>query len=279
MKTILVPVERNDLIESSLATACLLAKTFDSYVEGFALSQQLSLLTAADSVGQVVLYPADLAHEDQTAEESRQLFEDIMQRYAVVPQDQSKQGPCFKWNDRSASGDSFLGSYGRVFDITVVGRPGPSAISPRMSTLETALFESGRPILIAPPIAPSRFGEVVTIAWNGSTESARTIAFCKPIVRRARHVVVLTIEGTGVPGPSGEDVALNLQRNGISCEAMTVNRGDRSPGAAILEEATRLGSDLIVKGAFTQSRLRQMIFGGATRHIIAETTLPVFMAH
>jgi nucleotide-binding universal stress UspA family protein len=36
---------------------------------------------------------------------------------------------------------------------------------------------------------------------------------------------------------------------------------------------------LLVKGAYTQSRLRQMIFGGATRHILAHATLPVLMAN
>ncbi len=279
MKTILIPVERNDLMESSLTVACLLAKMFDSYLEGFALSQQMSVLAAADAVGQVVLYPADLAHEDQTAEESRELFEKAMERHAIARDGQSKQAPSFKWNERSASGDGFLGSYGRVFDITVVGRPGSTPTSPRMSTLETALFESGRPILIAPPVASQRLGETVTIAWNGSTESARVIAFCLPILRRARRVVVLTVEGAGVPGPSGEKVALHLQRNGATCEAVSVKRGDRSTGEAILEEAAKFGSDLVVKGAFTQNRLRQMIFGGSTRHIIAETMLPVLMAH
>ena len=148
-----------------------------------------------------------------------------------------------------------------------------------MSTLETALFESGRPILIAPPVAPERLGETVTIAWNGSTESARVIALCLPVLRQARRVVVLTVEGAAVPGPSGEEVALYLRRNGVTCEAVSVGRGDRSTGKTILEEAAKIDSDLIVKGAFTQSRLRQMIFGGATRDIIAETTLPVLMAH
>ena len=46
-----------------------------------------------------------------------------------------------------------------------------------------------------------------------------------------------------------------------------------------LAEATAVGADLLIKGAYTQSRLRQMIFGGATSHILANAMLPVFMAH
>ncbi len=148
-----------------------------------------------------------------------------------------------------------------------------------MSTLETALFESGRPILIAPPNAPDHVGETVMIAWNGSPKSARTIAMTMRVLKQAKKVVVLVVEGAGVPGPTADEVARHLQRNGVAVEARTVQRGSRSPGVAILEEAATDGCDLLVKGAYTQSRLRQMIFGGATSHIIAETSLPVLMAH
>ncbi len=41
----------------------------------------------------------------------------------------------------------------------------------------------------------------------------------------------------------------------------------------------KVGADLLVKGAYTHSRLRQLIFGGATSHILAEAILPVLMVH
>ena len=278
MKTILVPVERNSQIEATLATACRLAKMFDSYIEGFALSPELNTLVAAEGIGSMVVYPTDLAEQDEeAAAEARKLFEDAMAKQAIAPAGAGTAG--FAWNTRPLAGDGFLGSHGRVFDLTVVGRPGSAPDSPHMSTLEAALFDSGRPILIAPPAAPERIGRVVTIAWNGSTETARAIAYAKPLIKRAERVIVQVVEGVGVSGPSGADVGRHLRRNGISNEVVTVKREQRSPGAAILEEALAAGSDLLVKGAYTQSRLRQMIFGGATSHIIAETTLPVLMAH
>ena len=277
MKTILVPVEKNSQIESTLATACLLAKMFDSYVEGFALSPELNTLVAAEGIGSMVVYPTDLAAQDEEAvAEARKLFENAMATHGI-PAGSGTRG--FAWNPRTLAGDGFLGSHGRVFDVTVVGRPGAAAASPHMSTLEAALFDSGRPVLIVPPAAPDHIGQAVTIAWNGSTETARAIAYAKPLIKRAEHVIVQVVEGVGVPGPSGADVARHLERNGIASEVVTVQRGSRSPGAAILEEAIAAGCDLVVKGAYTQSRLRQMIFGGATSHIIAETTLPVLMAH
>ena len=277
MKTILVPVEKNSQIESTLATACVLAKTFDSYIEGFALTPELNTLVAAEGIGSMVVYPTDLAEQDEeAAAEARKLFEDAMAKHGIAA---GSGAPGSAWNPRTLAGDSFLGSHGRVFDVTVVGRPGTAAASPHMSTLEAALFDSGRPILIVPPAAPDHIGQVVTIAWNGSTETARAIAYAKPLIKRAERVIVQVVEGVGVPGPSGADVARNLQLNEIASQFVTVQRGSRSPGAAILEEAIAAGSDLVVKGAYTQSRLRQMIFGGATSHIISETTLPVLMAH
>jgi nucleotide-binding universal stress UspA family protein len=176
------------------------------------------------------------------------------------------------------TGRDFLASYARVFDVTVVGRPESVSDGPRMGALEAALFESGRPVLLAPPNGHRTLGENILIAWNGTPEAARTVAFAKPLLRRARHVCVVTLEGGQQPEPSGEHLARYLQLNGISCEARSVDAAPER-GAAFLAEAQRLGSDLVVKGAYTQSRLRQMIFGGATRHVVTEATVPVLLAH
>jgi nucleotide-binding universal stress UspA family protein len=148
-----------------------------------------------------------------------------------------------------------------------------------MPPLEAALFDSGRPALIVPPRAPRSLGQNVLVAWNHSTEQARTNAFAIPLLRLAEQVTVLTVEGGTTPGPSGEEAALHLRRNGVKATALTVKPGTRSTGETILDHAAKLGCDLLVKGAYTQSRLRQMMFGGATRHILANANLPILMAH
>ena len=148
-----------------------------------------------------------------------------------------------------------------------------------MATLEAALFESGRPILIIPATVPATIGESIVIAWNGSTETARAVAFAMPFLRQAKRVVVLTVEGWSVPGPSAAQLAGALRRNDLSVEVVAVPAGRRSSGEVLLSQAVEIGADLIIKGAYTQSRLRQMIFGGATSHVLAASTLPVLMAH
>jgi nucleotide-binding universal stress UspA family protein len=118
------------------------------------------------------------------------------------------------------------------------------------------------------------------IAWNGSTETARAIAFSMPLLMHARQVVVLTVEGGSVSdGPSGEQVTRSLARHGVAVRALNVSPGRSSVGETILSQALVLGCDLLIKGAYTQSRLHQMIFGGPTNHVLWSTTMPVLLAH
>jgi nucleotide-binding universal stress UspA family protein len=101
-----------------------------------------------------------------------------------------------------------------------------------------------------------------------------------PLLRLADRVTVLTvIGGTGVPGPSAEQLIRYLQRHEIAAAPMSVNLDGRSTGEAILATAKSLDCDLLVKGAYTQSRFRQMIFGGATQHVLAKAPLPVLLAN
>jgi nucleotide-binding universal stress UspA family protein len=210
---------------------------------------------------------------------SRSLFEAFMQEHGV-PLAADSRTASSGWLENAPEGDHFAGSHGRVFDIIVLGKPGRDPKGPRMTTLEASLFESGRPVLIAPPSPPPQMGANVLIAWNCSTEQARATAFAMPILKRASRVVVLTVEGgAAVPGPTGQQLCRYLQLNGVSAKPLTVGLDGRLTGEVILAHAKALGCDLLIKGAYTQSRLRQMIFGGTTRHILSNTQLPVLMAH
>lgn len=279
MKTILVPIEQHDLMTSMLQTAILLARKFDSYIEGFTLFPAMVELYALDSG---VPLPIEVReHDAETAKQARSLFETFMKEHGVARSSKTATTVSFDWLDQAPDGDAFVGSYGRVFDVIVLGRPRAGRGSrPSMATIEAGLFEAGRPILIAPPLPPQRIGENILIAWNRSTEQAKATALAMPLLQRASRVVVLTVEGGTVPGPTGEQLASCLQRNGVPSEPITVTPQDgQSTGEAILAHASSLNCDLLIKGAYTQSRLRQMIFGGATRHILANATLPVLMAH
>jgi nucleotide-binding universal stress UspA family protein len=279
MKTILVPTENHDAMRSALETALQLARRCDSYIEGFALRWDVSEFVAADVMGGFALdaYRGDLPEEEKQA---RQIFESFMQEHHVPQSTETTVSPSFGWLDDAPEGDGFVGSYGRVFDVIVMNKPDANSTRLHNRAIESGVFESGRPIVLSPPSPPRQIATNVLVAWNCSTEQARATAFAMPLLRLADRVTVLTvIGGTGVPGPSAEQLIRYLHRNGITAAPMTVELQGRTTGEAILTTAESLGCDLLVKGAYTQSRLRQMIFGGATQHVLANASLPVLLAH
>ena len=277
MKNVLVPVEMHSSIDSVLKTAEIFARRFDSYIEGMPLGPDLPDLVAFDMP--VSWTAADQNTWRELADESHRRFEDFMTGEKVPTHDVAPQGLSWGWAGEAAFGDSHVSSYARIFDVTVLGRPGPNRGDARMATAEATLFESGRPVLLAPPKAPVSFGDTVVIAWNQSTETTRTTAFAMPVLARAKKVIVLTIAEHKVEGPTGEQLAHNLRANGIPAEALERNAKGRSHGDSILENVAALGADLLVKGAYTQSRLRQMIFGGATSLILGKAQIPVFISN
>jgi nucleotide-binding universal stress UspA family protein len=120
----------------------------------------------------------------------------------------------------------------------------------------------------------------VLIAWNRSTEQARATALAMPLLERADQITVLTIVGgTEVSGPSAEQLVQNLRRHRIAAELKRVGLDGKSTGETILATAQSLGCDLLIKGAYTQSRLRQLIFGGATQHVLENAMIPVLLAN
>jgi nucleotide-binding universal stress UspA family protein len=279
MKTILVPTENHDAMRSALETALLLARRYGSYIEGFALRSSINQILGGDIAGGL---PVDTFNEDiaEDAKQARQLFESFMQRHGVPRSTKTVGTLSFGWLDEAPEGESFVGSHGRVFDVIVMHRSDTESIGLHNRAIESGLFESGRPILLAPPSPPSQIATNVLIAWNCSTEQARATALSMPLLQRADRVTVLTVTGgTAVPGPSAEQMIQCLQRNEIVAEPMRVELDGRSTGEAILATAQSLGCDLLIKGAYTQSRLRQMIFGGATRHVLENAAIPVLLAN
>jgi nucleotide-binding universal stress UspA family protein len=278
MKTILVPTESHEAMRSALSTALALARRFDSYIEGFALRFRVNEFIAVDMAGAI---PLETLREESLdeARRARALFEGFMKDNAV-PRTNSAAALSYGWLDDAPEGEGFVGSHGRVFDVIVMSRSEANSIGLHDKAIESGLFDSGRPILIAAPVPPPQIGTNVLVHWNCSTEQARTTALAMPLLRKAERVTVLHVEGgAAVPGPSAEQATQYLQRNGVKAVATTVGLEGRTTGEAILTTAQSLGCDLLVKGAYTQSRLRQMIFGGATRHILAHAALPVLMAN
>jgi len=279
MQTILVPTQNIAGMTSALETALLLAQRMGAYIEGFALRFGIPQFVVAELSSGIPMESYQ-AHRDEEIAEARRIFETFMQEHDIPSSRGAADRPSFGWLEDAPEGETFVGSHGRAFDVTVMSRPDADTLSLHSRAIESGLFESGRPVLLSPPVAPKQIATSVMIHWNGSTEQARTNAFAMPILRKAERVMLLTVVGgQEVPGPSVNQVLRQLQYNGIPAKTMRVEVDSRSTGEAVLAAAKAEGCDLLVKGAFTRHRLRQMIFGGATSHIMEHAELPVLMAH
>jgi hypothetical protein len=224
MKTVLLPMENHDGMQSVLETAVLLARRHDSYIEGFALRWTIENVAGVDAFA-AEQYERVLAAEAQRA---RQTFESFMQKSDVPRSSKGMTSLSFGWLNEPLKGESVVGTYGRAFDVIVMNRP--SADSPGLyrRAVESGLFESGRPMLLSPPTPPQHIGTNVLIAWNGSTEQARTMALSMPLLERAERVTVLTVTGgTEVPGPSAKQMIRYLQLKGVRSQRLTVELGEK----------------------------------------------------
>jgi nucleotide-binding universal stress UspA family protein len=267
-----------------LDTAFMAAQRFNSHVVGLhSLTTEYAVVFGGE-MGFSISSEVDRTLEREGHErrdQARRLFRDFMNAKGVPldPVPVGHNGPSASWREEDGRQNAVVGMIGRLFDLIVVEQPEKLA-SIAEATLEDALFESGRPVMMVPKRSLPTLGEVVAIAWNGSTETAVTVAVGMPFLKQARKVVVVAVgpQHMPEPGPEGEELARTLERHGMDVSVRTAHGRQKAQGESFLKEAMAAGADLLLKGAYTQSRIRQMIFGGGTRHIIMEAQLPVLMA-
>jgi len=268
------------VLEASLAVA----RRFDSHIVGLhSLTTEYAVVFGGE-MGFSISSEVDRTLEREGHErrdQARRLFRDFMDANGVPigPVPPGHNGPSASWREEDGRQNAVVGMSGRVYDLILVEQPEKLA-SIAEATLEDALFESGRPVMMVPKLGSPTLGEKIAIAWNGSTETALTVALSMPFLQQAREVIVVTVgpQHMPEPGPTGEELARGLEGHGFSVSMRTAVGRQKPQGESFLREAMAAGADLMLKGAYTQSRIRQMIFGGATRHIIMDSRIPVIMA-
>ena len=189
---------------------------------------------------------------------------------------------------------TMLAHHARHADLTVVGQPDPEAGGADDVLLaEAAFMDSGRPALLvpgavatAPAAAPPRLPpRRALVAWDGSREAARAVGDALPLLRLAEEgVTVLVVNDRDLSRLQGEQpgaaLAAHLARHAIAAVVRRV-ASERAAGVAdtILAQAGEERADLLVVGGYGHSRLREMVLGGVTRHLIERATLPVLFSH
>ncbi len=171
----------------------------------------------------------------------------------------------------------------RPTDLVVVGQVNPDKPEPmRELLIETILFESGVPVLLIPYIGSQVYQpKNVLVGWDGSSTATRAIHAALPVLERAENITVLVVEKKSekAKGQPGADVANYLARHNMQVNVEVVTNPQTGVADTVLNHVSDNSNDLVVMGGYGHSRMREFLFGGATREILEAMTVPVLMAH
>jgi nucleotide-binding universal stress UspA family protein len=170
----------------------------------------------------------------------------------------------------------------RRFDVAVLTQAEPEISSTQASIIEAALFDSGRPLLLAPYVQREglKLGRAV-VCWDGSRTAARALGDAMPFLARAQNVEVVIVASEAGKSDEipGADIAHHLTRHGLKVELKQIVVRDLDVANAILSHVADASADFIVMGGYGHSRLREFVLGGATRGILGAMTVPTLMSH
>jgi nucleotide-binding universal stress UspA family protein len=273
IKTILVLSDETPAFEATLSTAVELARTFEAHID--------VLHVAADPVSLIPVTSAAVSAPmtvDIRKAAANGLAERASQARAVYEQVCGRDVVSSSWHAVTGSEPEVAAAAGRPRDLIVVGPPRDPDDSLARQTLHALLFDSGRPVLILPVTALSRFDGQIALAWNGTAQSARAAAAALPFLRLTERATVLS---AGAVDPHASSAALmgSLARHGIQAVGREFEPSYKPIGQALLEQAHQVAARMLVMGAYGHSRLREIILGGATREVLRLADLPVLMAH
>ena len=171
--------------------------------------------------------------------------------------------------------DIVVAHQARLADLIVVPHPAGDKEVSSSDALHAVLFNSAKPVLIAPRTAPSTIGHHVCIGWNGTAESASAVMTALPLLQRAQSIRILWSEDYQRRGPLAPDLE-QYRAHDLTADRAMFNRST-VVGAGLLSAANEFACDLLVMGAYSHSRLRQSILGGVTRHVLEHATVPLMM--
>ena len=184
------------------------------------------------------------------------------------------------WQVAEGSLPAVLRRLGNRHDLLLLARDAQS--EEQRARLGAIVLECGMPVILVPAQAAARL-DCIAVAWNGSAEALRALQAARPLLACAQRVVVLRGELHDRYAEIGWlppfDLDVYLHRHGIQAEYRGITGPEGEAGRSLLAAARDAGADLLVMGAYGRTRFSEWVFGGATRHIVAEAGLPVLLRH
>jgi len=285
IKTILLPIRESSTASSLMETSISMAIRNDAHLDLLYVQNDpehlipFSTLGLSTSMRETILESAAAAAAQQ-GNELKQSFLDLCERYQVdvTPRGTDIGNPTADFLVRSGRRDDLIGKYGRLADLIIV--PQPTKTTPPPSSFEAALRESGRPVLMVQRGKVLDVpGKRLAIGWNSSKEAAQAMATMLDNLKRADKVFILTSEKR-LQGPvNADEVCTYLNCHGVTAESVTFSTKGQSTGEALLAKSRELACDRLIVGGYSRPRIRDVIMGGVTGHLLAKADMPVILVH
>lgn len=275
-KTILVHVNDERRVGSLIDAATNIGARYDAHI--IALYVMPPVPTYGPTSFGASYVQSALKSFREEADRVHKAFEEASRGRAIVPE----------WRlvePGEATVADVVMEHARCCDLVIVGQRDRSFdFSTVLDVPERVVLESGRPTLVIP--YAGRFptvGRRISIAWNSRREAARAVFDALPLLQTAEQVKIVWFnpeaDRAAASDLPGAELASTLARHGVRCEAATATATDIKLGDVMLSGLADDGTDLLVMGAWGHSRMRELIFGGATQHIFNHMTVPVLMSH
>lgn len=272
---ILVCVDGSDQAEQTFSLAIELSHQFNARLSAIHPIQTLAILPYAGMAAGTIIIHDYLEAQKEQAELNRK-------KYYKQADNESMS---LNWLDPVGDPTELVLDASRTVDLTILTQGDSESRQSTVRGLSNGiLLDSSCPSLIVPYVAsPTLPIKRVLVAWDNSRSAARAVNDALPFLRAADSVEVTTIyEVNKLPTTTGSDndkICEHLNRQGVATNGSSLPHTDIDIGNTLLNHVSDTGADLLVMGAYGHSRLREIVFGGATRTILSSMTIPVLMSH
>ena len=275
-KSLMMVLTGPQSLEATLAAGIELARREDAHLEVLSLGIDRTQAGYYYAGAAIVLQQEMM---DRAEEEARALDAKVQDRLGKED---------IRWSSEAAVAqlgalNGLIAVRARFNDLVILPKPfGPGRGQEDEAIVEAALFEGQTPVLVVPESGLGPCGKRIVVAWNQSSEALAAVRLALPLLTKADLVDISVIDppkhGPERSDPGGP-LSQMLARHGVRAEVSVLARTLPKVSEILVRHARDLNADMIVMGAYGNSRFREAILGGATRGMLEQADVPVFMAH
>ncbi|MEM7752240.1 MAG: universal stress protein [Pseudomonadota bacterium] len=283
LHTIMLPVRGDGKGDNVLAHAAALARRFGARVRVIHCHPKSSdVLSYGVVIPKVVRRQIEEAMSSAAEVTETQLveeFRELAAKFGLAEQVHEPGKATARFIEFEGKQMEAVRTHGRLADLICVPQPDPK-LNLGINTLKSALFSSGRPVMMCPPqeSVSDGFADHVAIGWNGSLEATRAVAMALPLIASAKSVTILS-GGTSQPAAGPEELVRYLELKEIDSKVRKFDAKGANVGESLLQETKGAGCGTLIMGAYHDSYERESLFGGNSQTVVAQADIPVVLVH